>query len=78
MKNFDYIKYPETDDDNNKMREALPHMESLHPFVKEWMEFTKDMTPEQVAIMVWQLANRQWLAGHEFDPNDIDEDDGFV
>lgn len=39
-------------------------MESLPDFVKQFIKKTKDLPPDIVAEMVWELVNERWTAGY--------------
>lgn len=47
-------------------------IESLPEFKKQFIEKTKNLTPEEVAVLVWKLTNEQWSAGFDrgyYDPD---------
>ena len=49
-------------------------MESLPEFKKQFIEKTKNLTPEEVATLVWKLANERWTNGFDRGHDDPDYD----
>lgn len=47
-------------------------MMSLHEFIKNWVEKTSGMTPEQCGHFAWDIMNEAWSRGYKQGKDDPD------